>query len=340
MQRVWFNQTFSSVGTAIRLIRDADRDGEYHIVCSNSNPHTPAFLAAHECATEPNGLAPDDYLAWCVDFCRTRDITLFWPGRQAALLGAHRGRFEAQGTRLLSVAAPDVLALLNDKARFCAGLDLPQAPPAQFRVVSSIDEYDAAYAELRPLHDKLCIKPSASVYGIGFAVLDEQRSSAQLLLAGASYHINAAELRSGLAQLARFKPLLLMEYLPGHEYSVDCLADQGTLLCAVPRKKPLLAGAGQLIELRDDVLQACAKLARDYGLNGIFNAQFREGARGLALLEINARMSGGIGMACAAGPNLPYLALAGFDRGYAGLMLAPVRDGMRVGEVAHAVELP
>ena len=340
MQRVWFNKTFSSVGTALRLIRDADRDGEYHLVCTNSNPHTAALLAAHQHATEPDGLSKDAYLAWCLDFCRTHAIDIFWPGRQAALIGAHRARFEAQGTRVLSVATPDVLALLNDKARFCAGLDLPQAPPAQFRSVTTIADYDAAYAALRPLHAKLCIKPSESVYGIGFAVLDEQRSGAQLLLAGASYQINAAELRAGLAQMASFKPLLLMEYLPGHEYSVDCLADQGTLLCAVPRKKPLVAGAGQLIDLRDDIVQACATLARDYGLNGIFNAQFREGARGLALLEINPRMSGGIGMACAAGPNLPYLALAGFDRGYAGLMLAPVRHGLRVGEVAQAVELP
>jgi biotin carboxylase len=340
MQRVWFNKTFSSVGTAIRLIREADRDGEYHIVCTNSSPHAAAFLAAHEYATEPDGLSKADYLEWCLAFCRERAITLFWPGRQAALISANHALFEAQGTRVLSVATPEVLALLHDKARFCAGLDLPQAPPAAFRAVTTIAEYDAAYAAMRPLYDKLCIKPSESVYGIGFAVLDDQRSSAQLLLAGAAYHINTDELRTGLARMDSFKPLLLMEYLPGHEYSADCLADHGTLLCAIPRKKALTVGAGQLIDLRDDILQACAKLARDYGLNGIFNVQFREGKNGLALLEINPRMSGGIGMACAAGPNLPYLALAGFDRGYAGLLLASVRDGMRVGEVAHAVELP
>lgn len=51
-------------------------------------------------------------------------------------------------------------------------------------------------------------------------------------------------------------------------------------------------------------------------------------------------MSGGIGMACAAGPNLPYLALAGFDQGFDKLTVPAIRDGMRVAEAAYAVELP
>jgi biotin carboxylase len=340
MQRVWFNKTFSSVGTAIKLIREADSAGRYHVICSNTNAHAAAFLAAHEYAVEPAGLLGEAYLDWCLAFCRERGVTIFWPGKEAGLIGSNSARFAAQGTRVLSVASEETLALMHDKARFCAGLDLPLAPPAQFRVVENIEQYDAAYAELRPLHRKLCIKPSEGVYALGFAILDEERSTTQLLLAGAAYHVNARELREGLAQLATFKPLLLMEYLDGYEYSADCVADHGRLVCAVPRKKPHTGGQGQIIDARSDILQACAQLARDYQLNGVFNIQFREGKNGLALLEINPRMSGGIGMACAAGPNLPYLALAGFDQGFAGLVVAPLRDGLRVGEAAVTVELP
>ncbi|MES2743145.1 MAG: ATP-grasp domain-containing protein [Pseudomonadota bacterium] len=340
MQRVWFNKTFSSVGTALRLIREADSARRYHLICTNTNPHAAAYLEAHQFAPEPAGLTGTAYLDWCLAFCREHQVTIFWPGKEAGLIGDASARFAAAGTRVLSVASAEVLALMHDKARFCAGLDLPQAPPAQFRAVCTIEQYDLAYAELRPLHRKLCIKPSESVYGLGFAVLDEERSGAELLLAGAAYQINAAELRAGLAKMGSFKPLLLMEFLDGHEYSADCVADHGRLICAVPRKKPHVGGQGQIIDPRPDIVQACAKLSADYGLNGIFNIQFREGRAGLALLEINPRMSGGIGMACAAGPNLPYLALAGFDRGYAGLPVPPVQAGLRVGEKALAVALP
>jgi hypothetical protein len=340
MQRVWFNKTYSSVGTAIKLIREADLAGDYEIICSNTNAHAGAFLAAHEHAIEPAGVQGDAYLAWCLEFCREHSISIFWPGKEAGLIASNQERFAQQGTRVLSVATQETLALMHDKARFCAGLALPIAPPAQWRAIENIAQYDAAYAELRPLHRTLCIKPSESVYGLGFAILDEERSNARLLLAGALYHINAQELRTGLAQMGQFKPLLLMEYLDGHEFSADCVADDGVLICAVPRKKPHVGGQGQLIDLRADILQACTELTQTYRLNGIFNIQFREGAHGLALLEINPRMSGGIGMACAAGPNLPYIALRGFDRGFAGVTVPAIKNGMRVGEMALAVELP
>ncbi len=340
MQRVWFNKTFSSVGTAIGLIRAADNAGRYRLICTNTNPHAAAYLAAHEFAVEPSGSVGQPYLEWCLAFCREQGIAIFVPGKEAGLIGANQARFEAQGTRVLSVARPEVLALMHDKARFCATVELALAPPAQFRVVETIAQYDAAYAELRPLHHKLCIKPSESVYGLGFAVLDEERNSAQLLLSGIAYHVSAAELRAGLAHMGNFRPMLLMEYLAGHEYSADCVGDNGRLVCAIARKKPHQSGHGQIIDTRADIQQACAQLTRAYGLNGVFNIQFREGHNGLALLEINPRMSGGIGMACMAGPNLPYLALAGFDRGFDLLDVPPIQAGLRVGEMALTVQLP
>jgi carbamoylphosphate synthase large subunit len=72
----------------------------------------------------------------------------------------------------------------------------------------------------------------------------------------------------------------------------------------------------------------------------VFNAQFREGGGRPRLLEINPRMSGGIGMACLAGPNLPYIALRGFADGFEQVHVAPVSNGMRVAELSTPTELP
>ena len=208
-----------------------------------------------------------------------------------------------------------------------------------FRVFEDVAQFNAAYAELRQLHSKLCVKPSQSVFGLGFSVLDEERSSAALLLAGEQYHIGLDDMRRGLAELGAFRTMLLMEYLDGHEYSVDCVGDNGRLVAAIARKKPMQAGRGQLIDMRQDILDATAKLASDFGLNGCFNVQFREGAGQLRLLEINPRMSGGIGMACVAGPNLPYIALCGFADGFDKVAVPAVRDGIRVAELNSAMEL-
>ena len=130
-----------------------------------------------------------------------------------------------------------------------------------------------------------------------------------------------------------------MEFLSGHEFSVDCVADGGVLRCAVARRKPLRAGHGQIIDPREDIQTACAAIIRQFSLNGYANIQFREGESGLRTLEVNPRMSGGIAMACLAGPNLPYLGVAGFDSGYAALQIPVAVPGLRVGEVTQAVEL-
>lgn len=339
MQRVWFNKTFSSVAAAIRLIREADFVGDYHIVCSSTNPYAPAFLAAHESALEPSGLKGEAYLDWCLHFCRENGIGIFVPGKEASLVSAAREQFAAQGTRVLCAASQEVLHLLHDKARFYETVKLPLAPPAAFRVVENVEQFDAAYRELRQDHARLCVKPSVSVYGLGFSVLDEERSSAQLLLEGVQYHIGLDDLRRGFAAMEGFRTMLVMEYLDGHEYSVDCVGDNGRLVVAIPRKKSMVVGQGQTIDMRDDILESTRQLTETYGLNGVFNVQFREGQNGLGLLEINPRMSGGIAMACLAGPNLPYLALVGFDRGFDGLRIPAIRAGIRVAELARATEL-
>ena len=121
-----------------------------------------------------------------------------------------------------------MLDLLHDKARFYQSVSC-STPPAAFRVVESAQQFDAAWLELKKDHPQLCIKPSVSVYGLGFAVIDEARSSAQLLVQGVQYHIGLEDLRRGFEAMGTFRPMLLMEYLDGHEFSVDCLGDNGRL---------------------------------------------------------------------------------------------------------------
>ena len=337
--RVWYNRTFSSVNAAIKLIREADTEGRFTIIHSNANRHAPAARLAHEFQVEPTGLKGDAYVDWCLTFCREHRIDIFVPGREATTLAAEHARFADVGTRVLSAAPPAELKRIHDKADFYAETVLPEAPVAAFRRFENLAQFDAAYAELRPQHAKLCVKPAHGIYGLGFAIVDEERSSAALLMKGVEYHIGYQDLRRGLGELESFNPMLLMEFLDGPEYSVDCVGDHGHLVAAVVRRKLPQAGSGQLIDMRQDILDATARLCADYKLNGVFNAQFREGGGRPRVLEINPRMSGGIGMACLAGPNLPYIALRGFAEGYEGFEIPLPRHGMRVAEVSVATEL-
>ena len=339
MKRVWFNKTFSSVHSALSLIRKGDAEARYRLLCSHPNPQSLALLAADDAATEPSGLTGEAYVGWCLAFCKEQRVDIFVPGKEATLIGRHAKRFLDQGVRVLSAAAPDTLERLHDKARFYAEACAPSAPSPELEVFEDAETFAAAYARMRERHEVLCMKPSVSVYGIGFRQITERKSAFDLMLDGNPYRIDLVSLREMLQRAGRFRPMLLMPFLAGHEFSVDCVALNGELVCAVARRKPLASGEGQTIVVREDVLDACTHLIRQFALNGNVNIQFREGDQGLRILEINPRMSGGIAMACLAGPNLPYLGLVAFDQGLDAVAPGPIEGGLRVAEINQAVRL-
>jgi hypothetical protein len=309
--RIWFNKTFSTISAVFRELHQSAPAGEVTLICTHTHNTAAAFLAADESYLEPSDLTGQAYLEWCVDFCRQHNIHLFWPGKEAALISKYHVLFQAIGVQVLSVADYDTLNLLHDKAGFYAALSPDVAQIMDFIAVNNSDEFDNAVTTLSAKHESLCVKPAVSVFGLGFRVLDTQRDSITQLLKGVEYQIPLQELRQGMANTPQFDTLLVMEHLAGPEWSVDCAGRHGELLCAVQRKKSLLAGGGQTIDNNAEIQGMVNRLTTHYRLNGLFNIQFKEGVNGPRLLEINPRPSGGFGMACLSGANLAHIALQG-----------------------------
>ncbi|MGZ8227080.1 MAG: ATP-grasp domain-containing protein, partial [Methylococcaceae bacterium] len=233
--RIWFNKTFSTISAVFNNLHQSLPTGEVTLICTHTHHNAAAFLAADECHLEPAELIGEPYLEWCVAFCRQRDIGLFWPGKEAALISQHHDLFRAAGTQVLSVADFETLTLLHNKADFYSVLPADVATVMDFIAVNDLDSFDDAVAQLSLKHDKLCVKPAESVYGLGFRILDA-RDSIIHLLKGVEYQIPHAELRQGMLNTPAFDTLLVMEHLGGHEWSVDCAGRHGELLCAVQRK--------------------------------------------------------------------------------------------------------
>ncbi len=335
--RIWFNKTFSTISSVFKALHLAFPVNEVSLICTHTHGNAAAFLAADECYLEPSDLTGPAYLEWCVDFCQHHNIQLFWPGREVALISQHHDLFLATGTQVLSVADYETLTLLHNKADFYNQLNPDVAKTMDFIAVNNADEFDVAVAELSLKHEKLCVKPAVSVFGLGFRVLDTQRDSISQLLKGIEYQIPLQELRSGMENTPEFDTLLVMEHLGGHEWSVDCAGRHGELLCAVQRKKPLLAGYGQIIDNNADIQDMVTRLTAHYQLNGLFNIQFKDGAQGVRLLEINPRPSGGFGMACLSGANLAKIALQSIKGN--NIQTPVIQYGLKVTEINTPVIL-
>ena len=334
--RIWFNKTFSTISAVFNNLRLNTQSGEVTIICTHTHSTASAFVAANESYLEPH-LTGEEYLQWCLEFCQSQRIDLFWPGKEAALISQHHDRFHAIGTQVMSVADAETLSLLDNKATFYSTLPTEVAQTMEFIAVNNMGEFDQAVQQLSKRHDSLCIKPAVSVFGLGFRILDTKRDSITHLIKGVEYQIPLAELRQGMYNTRCFATMLVMENLEGPEWSVDCAGRHGELLCAVQRKKSLLIGHGQEIDNNADIQGMVERLTAHYRLNGLFNIQFKEGSNGPRLLEINPRPSGGFGMACLAGVNLAKVALQAFK---GEKVVVPAIDyGLKVTEVGTPVVL-
>lgn len=120
---------------------------------------------------------------------------------------------------------------------------------------------------------------------------------------------NEKELRAHVATYGDL--LLVQEYVPGQEYTIDIYRDrQGVVRCAVPRQR-LAVRAGEVskgVTVKDQqLIDAAVKVAGLLGnVWGVFCAQCRRQEGGKPrFFEINPRFGGGAPLSIAAGADLP-----------------------------------
>lgn len=110
-----------------------------------------------------------------------------------------------------------------------------------------------------------------------------------------------------------FDNYLVTEYLPGKEYTVDCLTDKdGIMRYVSPRvRKRTMAGisvAGYTETVTEEILQIAQTINSRLSFEGLWYFQLRADKEGsLKLMEISVRCAGGMCLTRAKGINLPLL---------------------------------
>lgn len=217
------------------------------------------------------------------------DVDLVIPTVDSELRGASAAReqFAAHGVRLL-VESTSTLDTCLDKYELIQRChDVVRTP----RTILLTDDSAEEAASL--LGSPLVVKPRRGSGGRGFEVIDDT---------------------AALDRLPRDGTILMQEYLPGDEYSIDVLASpDGHVVVAVPRRRDRvdsgIAVAGRTV--RDKALEEFGtRVAAAIGATTVVNIQCRGAADGTpALLEVNARFPGTMALTMAAGVNMPALAV-------------------------------
>lgn len=233
--------------------------------------------------------------------------------RELLLLADNSVKFEKEGIRVITSSAK-ALETANNKARLYEFLKSKGIDTPDFVVTNTHKEFVAAVKKLGYPQKRVTFKPAISNGSRGFRIIDDKVDNAHLLWNEKpnNTYITFKEI-SDILKKEPVKDLLVSEYLPGDEYSVDCLADHGKCLLAIPRlRSRILNGisvGGEFIHNKA-IIKYCEEIIETIGLHGNIGIQVKQATdKKYKILEINPRVQGTIVTNLAAGANLPLLAV-------------------------------
>lgn len=234
--------------------------------------------------------------------------------RELDVLAGVKGKFEEKGIRL---CCPDrrAISIANDKGQLYDHMKENGLVTPDYVKVHDIDEFTRACKDLGYPDRPICFKPTKGNGSRGFRIIDEGVDSFDLLFNEKpnSLYISMDQIQSILSSRDEMPELLVMEYMPGEEYSVDTLADNGSTIVAIPRKRLKMSGGISVdcvVENNEQIIDYCRQINRALNLDGNIGIQVRADSDGVyKILEINPRLQGSVVACQAAGVNLPYLAI-------------------------------
>ena len=105
--------------------------------------------------------------------------------------------------------------------------------------------------------------------------------------------------------------LLIQEFIPGQEYTLDVLADlEGRVLSVVPRER-LEVRAGEVSKsrtvYRKDLIEQGKYIVEKLGAIGPVTVQCIDNGQQVYWIEVNPRFGGGVSLAIQAGVDYPLL---------------------------------
>lgn len=255
-----------------------------------------------------------DFIDTIIDICRKEDVKVVIPLVTMELFSfsKHKSDFLDQGITV-QVSDNGPLETANNKHllfEFCA--QTPGIPCPEFSIVNSLDEFITEAQQLGYPSRQICFKPPVSNGLRGFRIIDDSSNKMQKLMNEKPNNIYIGF--DEFIQIAKdadfFPEVLLMEYLPGKEYSVDVLADNGKCIHVIPRTrdhiKMGISFAGTAVQ-NPIIEKASVLIVEKLKLNGNIGLQFKENQQEIpCIIECNPRVQGTIVLCTAAGCNMVY----------------------------------
>lgn len=302
---LWLNKMHASQRDVAELVRNGSGHS-IKVVSSHDTDREDIFMTADESFVEPREAAEKDfdYAEWALNEAERRKVSAFVGMRHRKQLISARDRFTASGVRLAAGATDaETIELCDRKDMFTVAMKKANIPVAETVAVDDVDHLREAIQTIRETGTEVCVKPAVGVYGRGFWRFVPGLDPFALFSTLDANEVDPDVYMEAYVRAGNRGRLVVMQYLPGIESSVDCVCDNGILVAHAVRQKH---GERQTVFTGGREADIARAVAAELGLDGLVNIQTKENSEGVPmLLEVNTRPSGGVGYSAAAGINLP-----------------------------------
>lgn len=306
---IWLNKGFSSMHGFAEAIRE--RDPAFHVSLSHVDDRPEiTSLSFFKMPREPEVANQSDYVTFTLETIQgskstLAPITALLATRHRQAISENRAALEELGVRVcVGSTDPALLKACENKSKFThmmksAGLPVPET-------IQVVTEHEARNA-IREIENKgyeSCIKPAVGVYGAGYwkfsHILDDfthfQNPDCREI--SPEFYLQAFGKRSD------DHAHLVMEFLPGHETSVDIVCKDGVIHSHACRTK---IDKFRWIKTGGEEYEIAKHVAQVMQLDGLVNVQLKKDQEGKnKILEVNTRPAGGFTMSNLCGINLAY----------------------------------
>lgn len=294
-----------------KCLEAADKNLEI-LSCDVSLNTTGTYLAKKS-FTVPMGSNPK-YINKLLSLCVKEKIDIVLPITDAELLplAKHADDFKKKGI-IIPISSYSALQTATDKLALFQFLEKNNLGNPNYKLVNSWADFLKAIKILGFSRKAICFKPTIAWGGRGFRIIDPKINAYDMYInqKPTSVYVSLEEIKNIFKQTKKFPEIIVMEYLPGDEYTVDIFMSHGKALHIIPRKR-IKTTSGitteGAVENNKEIIELSRKITEKLGLDYSVGVQFKYDSNGVPkVLEVNPRLQGTSVISFAAGVNLPYL---------------------------------
>lgn len=314
------NVLLTAIGApgAVNIIRALKSNEERKLGVIGTDIHqTPSgrpFVGSFHVA--PRG-SSEDYPRAITELCASLSPDVLLPLSTEELLPLARNKKsieESTGTKVC-IGSEKSIEVANDKKalfEFLSKLDIPNPQHIPFQNPA---EFQRTCGLLGYPERAVCIKPAFAHGSRGMRIIADPDDTTEMFLNSKPENasISFAEAFKLIRGVSNLPMMLAMEYLPGPEYSVDMLCENGNARVVVVRlREEVRSGISfrSVVVENKQVDKIARRVCEALEFDGPMGIQLKENGGGNPkVIEVNPRLHGSCILSVAAGANIPYLAV-------------------------------